>query len=411
MQKLQETLDNRQSQIAQLTAVINSSETTAAAAVVPSVMKMTPASPDAQDAQRSLPNPGFLPNFNDTAIELTIRKFLEVTDQEDFSITSDEAFLNILKTVDEKLKRRLVADEYKLAEIKAKIKDKEREWQDQTSASSDDIYELRTVAWSSWPWKNKMGKSSYHYDYFISYRVASESALARELQLELELRGKKAFLDQEELKDGEDWRQGFVTGLKRSRVVILLVSKGCIERMRNSSQEVDNVLLEWETALCAQEMGFCHVLPVFIGVGEIDFQTFPKERATITSKESSSDMMCQQSAFTTLSQVKGISRRLYHPFPKEGCHEELITALVKELDVFGGVYNDKVARRAMLAYYELASIDTFTSKHKDPIKTWINDSLQIIHVPRKLLDKVRAALEQNKRGSIFRSRYGVFRKS
>ncbi|KAI8847338.1 hypothetical protein BC829DRAFT_247775 [Chytridium lagenaria] len=141
-------------------------------------------------------------------IELSIQTFLDNhTDQE---IITTPKLLSILTTIDAKLHARLASDDAELTAIKSSISDKEREWQDQTLSSLDDVHGLYNISWTFWPWTQTWG---YEFDYFISYRVSSESALARELRLELELRGKKAFLDQEELKDGLE--TGFRDGVEK----------------------------------------------------------------------------------------------------------------------------------------------------------------------------------------------------
>ena len=53
------------------------------------------------------------------------------------------------------------------------------------------------------------------------------------------------FWDAKCLTDGEDWYVGFVSGLMKSSVVLLLVSEGALERMRGADKRVDNLLHEW----------------------------------------------------------------------------------------------------------------------------------------------------------------------
>ncbi|KAI8607347.1 hypothetical protein BC830DRAFT_1175417, partial [Chytriomyces sp. MP71] len=96
------------------------------------------------------------------------------------------------------------------------------------------------------------------YDFFISYRVASEARVAMELYFRLKdqrildemgnSRQVRVYWDKECLKKGQDWRNGFVQGLKNSRCVLMLVSAGVTENMVWSGENTDNVLLEWETA-------------------------------------------------------------------------------------------------------------------------------------------------------------------
>ncbi|KAJ3213100.1 hypothetical protein HDU67_003383 [Dinochytrium kinnereticum] len=313
---------------------------------------------------------------------------------------SDEMYLDILISLDEKIRKRLEADDLQLAEIQRRISGREREWQDQSSVSVDDPNELRAVAWCDWPIHNKLDKSNYKFDFFISYRVASEYHLAREMRLQFAIRGKKAFLDQEELKDGEDWRKGFVTGLKRSKVIIFLISRGCIERMMRSGEDVDNVLLEWETAMCAEQMGFCHVVPVYIGRGELDFKNYPKDRATLISRDRESDLVCQQSAYTTLRQVSRLPGPLYLPESREGS-ESIIDDLIYSLDEFDDCHEEAANRRALLTFCQMASLETFKSEDKDIIKTWMNERLQLLHIPKEDFQKVEFMLGRNKNWKEF----------
>lgn len=51
------------------------------------------------------------------------------------------------------------------------------------------------------------------FDCFINYRVASDSDLAEKVYFYLKSEGVHAFLDRRCLKDGEMWKDGFLTGL------------------------------------------------------------------------------------------------------------------------------------------------------------------------------------------------------
>ncbi|KAI9340947.1 hypothetical protein BDR26DRAFT_861104 [Obelidium mucronatum] len=141
-----------------------------------------------------------------------------------------------------------------------------------TVVSYDDDHEsAKLAALSDWPRFDK----AYKYRYFISYRVNSDKDFALELYLRLEVELRKqirfkadpfkgVFLDRECLVTGEDWRNGFVEGLKNAQVVLLIVSKGSLENMMLSDSSTDNLLLEWETALIAQEYHKCQILPIFV---------------------------------------------------------------------------------------------------------------------------------------------------
>ncbi|KAJ3069520.1 NLR, CARD domain-containing protein 3 [Podochytrium sp. JEL0797] len=112
------------------------------------------------------------------------------------------------------------------------------------------------------------------YDFFISYRVATDAHTAMELYFRLKdqrisdqygkTRQVKVYWDKECLKKGRDWHDGFVQGLKNSRCVLMLMSPGTLEGFRTSNAKMDNVLLEWETAILAARKYLCVAQPVFI---------------------------------------------------------------------------------------------------------------------------------------------------
>ena len=56
------------------------------------------------------------------------------------------------------------------------------------------------------------GDGKSHYDCFINYRVAADADLAEKLYLYLANKGIYAFLDKKCLKNGEKWKEGFLTG-------------------------------------------------------------------------------------------------------------------------------------------------------------------------------------------------------
>ncbi|KAJ3025930.1 UNVERIFIED_CONTAM: hypothetical protein HDU68_006460 [Siphonaria sp. JEL0065] len=117
-------------------------------------------------------------------------------------------------------------------------------------------------------------QSADTFDFFISYRVATEARIAMELYFRLKdqriideyghSRQVRVYWDKECLKKGQDWRDGFVQGLKNSRCILMLVSSGAMEGLKKSNQYADNVLLEWETAVMAGKKSICVPQPVFI---------------------------------------------------------------------------------------------------------------------------------------------------
>lgn len=98
------------------------------------------------------------------------------------------------------------------------------------------------------------GDGKEKYDCFINYRVASDADLAEKLYLYLKTKGIHAFLDKKCLKNGEKWKDGFLTGLKNSKCFVAVISRRALDRVRDESDNHtwDNVLLEYETALAVR---------------------------------------------------------------------------------------------------------------------------------------------------------------
>eukprot|EP01047_Picozoa_sp_COSAG01_P031101 COSAG01_NODE_2193_length_8183_cov_3.620609_4_plen_433_part_00 len=128
---------------------------------------------------------------------------------------------------------------------------------------------------------------------FISYRVASEAAFARQLYdalstMVLVETGQKlrVYLDQVSLKDGARWDEGFMNGLSASWIVVPILSTKAIQPMSGLDQEAacDNVLLEWMTALELQCRGQVKAIIPIIACddsGEGFSWTLPKELSKI----------------------------------------------------------------------------------------------------------------------------------
>lgn len=95
------------------------------------------------------------------------------------------------------------------------------------------------------------GDGKTRYDVFINYRVAADADVAEKVYLYLKAEGVHAFLDKKCLKDGEKWKEGFLTGLRGSKYFLALISSSALARVRDPVQDhtYDNVLLEYETAL------------------------------------------------------------------------------------------------------------------------------------------------------------------
>ncbi|KAJ1551699.1 hypothetical protein HK096_004108, partial [Nowakowskiella sp. JEL0078] len=118
----------------------------------------------------------------------------------------------------------------------------------------------------------KCREAADEHDIFISYRVASEENLAQLLKLKLEHYAIKnlkknvhVYLDKNCLVDGRDFEEGFLNGIMRSRVILLLCSERCLDKVKRAHEVSDNMLLEWEYALKLMDEGQSLVLPVLIG--------------------------------------------------------------------------------------------------------------------------------------------------
>lgn len=110
---------------------------------------------------------------------------------------------------------------------------------------------------------------------FISYRVASEAALAEKLcdklqQFDITSEGSlrvRCFLDKQSLRAGEEWEQGFRLGLQESCLFIPLVSEKALRPLLEGEYkgQQDNLLIEFENALGMREQGTIQILPLLIG--------------------------------------------------------------------------------------------------------------------------------------------------
>lgn len=121
----------------------------------------------------------------------------------------------------------------------------------------------------------RMPGEEAEFDIFISYRVASEKAMAKQLFDMLEAKGICVWLDQVKLELGKPWDQGFCDGLMKSRVFVPLISRNSINHPTNDRSNVsalkdtspcDNVLLEYNIALELRERGLIELIcPILIG--------------------------------------------------------------------------------------------------------------------------------------------------
>ncbi|KAI9330898.1 hypothetical protein DFJ73DRAFT_963861 [Zopfochytrium polystomum] len=298
------------------------------------------------------------------------------------------------------------------AQLRDAIAAKEREWLQGSVAADEDSEGLFLQATRGWPvWDAASAAAAvvaptdvYQFDCFISYRVASEALLAQELRLHLMKRGLKVFLDQENLKDGENWQSGFVTGLKSSRVVLLLVSAAALDprRVARSVSAVDNVLLEWETAMAASKWGFCSVLPIYVGSGTIDVTKYPKERFKLPEDERGTELFCRQSAFTTLSQLAALEKRLLLPRPgRDSVDPRLVTTVAQAVDSFRATFPDAQARKSLLYFKELAE-KVFGQEYGDSLASaWFSRECQVEPVFEDLYAKFHLIMALNVHWKVF----------
>jgi serine/threonine protein kinase len=152
------------------------------------------------------------------------------------------------------------------------------------------------------------------YDTFIGYRVATDSVLANELHDKCYVASAqhpewkfsqgdtiKPYLDSKCLVDGEPWQDGFSAGLCSSFLFTPLLSihegdLGSVGQLlkldpANGQDFVDNVLLEYELALAAQDyfgLGSFKIMPILLGQpDQRGYTEFPFHKLGGLSKEPS----------------------------------------------------------------------------------------------------------------------------
>ncbi|KAJ3283182.1 hypothetical protein HDU79_009285, partial [Rhizoclosmatium sp. JEL0117] len=109
-------------------------------------------------------------------------------------------------------------------------------------------------------WKCARGYSSH--DFFISYRVSTDSNVAISLSAQLSDAGLfHCYLDRQCLVASSHWEQGFLAGLERAVVIVPLVSIACLKSLKPYH---DSVVLEWELAIQRHQQGLAKLIPVFI---------------------------------------------------------------------------------------------------------------------------------------------------
>ncbi|KAI8607391.1 hypothetical protein BC830DRAFT_1086986, partial [Chytriomyces sp. MP71] len=114
--------------------------------------------------------------------------------------------------------------------------------------------ESHDIAW-------QCSKKVQYHDFFISYRVATDQNVSDALENSLGAAGMHPYLDHLCLVAAEKWEDGFLNGLRSSKIVLLVVSEACLTGLRPSN---DNVVLEWELAFERQDHGEAIVVPLFM---------------------------------------------------------------------------------------------------------------------------------------------------
>ena len=113
------------------------------------------------------------------------------------------------------------------------------------------------------------------WDVFISYRSEVDGEIAELIYEHLTAFGLRVWWDKKCLRGGQNWEEGFCSGLVDSSIILCLMSKFAInnphesrwnfERLETSSY-CDNVLLEWRLALELKARGMLYgIIPVMIG--------------------------------------------------------------------------------------------------------------------------------------------------
>jgi hypothetical protein len=124
---------------------------------------------------------------------------------------------------------------------------------------------------------------------FCSYRVDSDASLAETLCRQLQEKFVEdnmqvtCFFDCQDIRDGVDWKNAFLTALEHTCLFVPLISEAAIDRIKALKPESkpDNVLLEYEEAIRLQREKRLAVFPVLIGkrqgngkVARFDFAEF-----------------------------------------------------------------------------------------------------------------------------------------
>ena len=93
-----------------------------------------------------------------------------------------------------------------------------------SSSSSSSRVKAKTKSRTNWNvTRGSMVKNTppppqreFEYDYFINYRVKSELDVVEKSYYFLTSKGYKVYWDKKCLKSGQDWKEGFINGIKKS---------------------------------------------------------------------------------------------------------------------------------------------------------------------------------------------------
>ncbi|KAJ3117479.1 hypothetical protein HK098_006245 [Nowakowskiella sp. JEL0407] len=120
-----------------------------------------------------------------------------------------------------------------------------------------------------------------HFDFFFSHRQWADKDLVKLFFEELD--GEKhprdedrkihPFWDKECLLTAEDWKEGFLSALKQTDIVVLFISANCLQKIKEADWQEDNMLLEWEVTLQKSLSSNLFIFPMHIG-RKCAFQSF-----------------------------------------------------------------------------------------------------------------------------------------
>ncbi|KAI9205553.1 uncharacterized protein BJ171DRAFT_500760 [Polychytrium aggregatum] len=136
----------------------------------------------------------------------------------------------------------------------------------------DATKQIRDLEVADWRCANQV----CDHDFFMSYRVRNDKESVRALYCAMMAKPHSyhIYFDELCLNNGQDWEIGFINGLKRSKVILLFVSEGGLERMKLAHEQPDNLLLEWELSL---DLENAIVQPILIDqIVQIDDETYSK---------------------------------------------------------------------------------------------------------------------------------------